>query len=567
MMTCRKPCAQAALRAGRTWHLTGFLTDEALSRELQTVAVPVAPNRRTAASASIATWLAHGRRPLVPVSAYARELDRCWPNTIRMYDAGSPGALEAAIRQAHANPESTLLEAGVKPGPTETEIAAAYRTHFAACAPRVVGAAGRFAVPENRWDLLPSRSPQSPAVSVVIPYYNAPRQLQLVLTGLRLQRYPTARMEIIVADDGSSQPPSTEAAGELRIRVVRQEDRGFRAAAARNLGAGVADGDVLLFLDGDTVPEPDYVCRMTRLPGLSPDALVVGRRRHADFSDWTPADLTGWLAGGATPPPELTEPRWLREGYRKSRNLLDVDDRSYRYVISAVLGLHRELFAEIGGFCEQFSSYGGEDWELAHRAYCAGALLAHERAAVAWHDGPEWAERDIGPGVDRERSKAAETLMLRRLLPDRAERGPGQWLPYPAVVVRLDAAAGTRRIRDAAATAFAAGTDCALWLAGPRASQVADELDDSRIRCGPTPPDVLARALTVVDLSEPAELTDLPRLLGAMAHGAQIRTPHGRLRSTRAIARGRRHAAAFGADVDAAEQVLFGRRDVSAQTC
>ena len=550
-----------ALRAGRGWRMTGFLPEVELGQHLRSVAVPVAPNRRATASASIATWLAHGRRPLVPVSAYTRELHERWPGALHLYDPDSPDALRRAIARASDEPASTILATQAKPGPSEAEVARSYRRHFEACAaPRVISVAtGRLTVTGNRWDLLAGYTPaDSPPVSVVIPYYNAPEQLRLVLHALTLQTSPASKLEVIVADDGSSHPPPLKAAGGLNIAVVRQEDRGFRAAAARNLGAQAASGEVLLFLDADTIPEPDYVLRMTRLPALSTDALVVGRRRHASFQGWKEDDLSDWFLHDGAQPSELTEPQWLRDGYRTSRDLLDVDARSYRYVISAVLGMHRDLFVEIGGFSPEFTSYGGEDWELAHRSYCAGALFSHEPAAVAWHDGPEWAER----AGDRESIKAAETLMLRRLLPDCVVRGPGQWLPYPAVVIRMGAAEPCR-IRKSAESAFAGQVDCGIWLTGPEAGRVAEQLQDSRISAHPVSLDVLQRCLFLVDLPGPTDLHGLPELLEIAASAGEVRTPQVRVRANRALSRARRQAAAFGGDVDTALQALFGRKDVS----
>ena len=193
-------------------------------------------------------------------------------------------------------------------------------------------------MPDNRWDLLADRArDEPPTVSVVVPYFEAQHQLDLVLTGLAAQTHPAARLEVVVADDGSGTPPDLGAAGPLAVQLVRQPDRGFRAAAARNLGAAAASGDVLLFLDGDTVPEPDYVDRLARLPGLAPDVLTVGRRRHADFTGWgADRSVAGWPGHGPGPT-ELPEPEWLRDGYAASRDLLDADERSYRYVISAVM--------------------------------------------------------------------------------------------------------------------------------------------------------------------------------------------------------------------------------------
>ena len=338
----------------------------------------------------------------------------------------------------------------------------------------------------------------------MVPYFEAQHQLDLVLTGLAAQTHPASRLEVVVADDGSGTPPDLGAAGPLAAQLVRQPDRGFRAAAARNLGASAASGDVLVFLDGDTVPEPAYVERLARLPGLAPDVLTVGRRRHADFTGWGADQVGRWLAGQGPGPTELTEPEWLRDGYAASRDLLDADERSYRYVISAVCALHRDLFVELGGFSEEFTAYGGEDWELAHRAWTAGAVFAHVPSAVAWHDGPDWALRAARDPA----AKNAETLALTRLLPDPVARGGGQWLPYPAVAVVLPDP-GPAAALATARWAFAGDTDCAVWLTGPTAEATAATLADPRIQAGPVPADVRARAQVVVDLAGPARLDGL----------------------------------------------------------
>ena len=147
---------------------------------------------------------------------------------------------------------------------------------------------GRTVVPDNRWDLIGDAAP-TPLVSVVIPYYNQPRQLALVLEALTAQTYPADRLEVVVADDGSSCSPDVTAwTSRLTITVVSQEDKGFRAAAARNLGVAASSGSVLCFLDADTVPTQDYIRRATRLPASAPDTLVVGRRKHADLSEVAP---------------------------------------------------------------------------------------------------------------------------------------------------------------------------------------------------------------------------------------------------------------------------------------
>ncbi|MCF6379766.1 glycosyltransferase [Nocardioides KLBMP 9356] len=232
-------------------------------------------------------------------------------------------------------------------------------------------------VRSNRWDLAPSDAPRR-TVSVVVAHYEQQEQLDRTLAALQRQTRPPD--EVVVADDGSRKPPRVPDG----VRLVRQEDDGFRAAAVRNLGVAASTGDVLVLLDADTTPEPDFVERMVALPESLPETLVVGRRRHADLSG------TG---------EELPEPEWLRRAYAETRDLLDADATGHRFVISAVLACTRWWYDEIGGFDESFRAYGGEDWELAHRSWTAGGLLAHRADAVAWHDGPDAGLRAPDPSA------------------------------------------------------------------------------------------------------------------------------------------------------------------------
>jgi len=269
-------------------------------------------------------------------------------------------------------------------------------------------------LPGNRWDLLEGVLPAvAPSVSVVVVHYDQQAELDRTLRALARQDHPADRTEVLVVDDGSPVPPRVPDG----VRLLRQEDRGFRVAAARNLGAAAATHDVLVFLDADTAPEPGYLRAISRLPALAPDCVAVGRRRHADLAG-APVDAPVERVG---PERELPEPAWLVDAYRRSRDLLDADDRSYRYVIGAVTACSRALFAEAGGFDEGFSSYGGEDWEWAYRAWLAGAVLAHVPEAVAWHDGPDWSGRDAASRA----AKNAEALRLAHLVPVPGSRPRG----------------------------------------------------------------------------------------------------------------------------------------------
>ena len=353
--------------------VTGFLPDAELAGWLRSVAVPLAPNPRVGASASIATWIGHGRRPLVPDSPYGRELAERAPGTITLYSGGTPGGLRAAIEAALAEPESTWLGSGVWPGPGLPDVAAAYARHFAGCRPAApirVGP-GRWTVPDNRWDLLAGLEPtEPPAVSVVVPYYQAQRSLDLVLTGLAAQSHPQSRLEVVWPTTGPPRRPTSVPAADFRSGGAAGRPRLPRRRAQPRRRIQRLDGDVLCFLDGDTIPEPGFLSDgFARLPALASRGAGGGptqARRPRRLGLRRPAR---WLRSEASIRSSWPSRMAARGIRHQSADLLRVDQRSYRYVISAVCGLSRDLFTELGGFSAEFTAYGGEDWELAHRAW------------------------------------------------------------------------------------------------------------------------------------------------------------------------------------------------------
>jgi GT2 family glycosyltransferase len=279
----------------------------------------------------------------------------------------------------------------------------------------------------NGWQQLDGvRATPARTVSVVVVHHDQHRQLTRTLTALRRQHFPRDRLEVIVVDDGSRRVPEVPDG----VRLLRQERHGARRAAARNRGARASGGEILCFLDADTAPEPDYIERLARLPSLTPEAVVVGRRRHArlDAVDLA-ADITA-----AGPANELPAPAWLHDGYVATRDLRDAGPRAFRYVISAVLGCTRWLFDELGGFDEEFVEYGGEDWEWAHRAWLSGAIFAHVPDAVAWHDGPDWGAREV---TDKRAQKNAEAMRLAQLITADGHRPLGLFGRRAQVVAEL----------------------------------------------------------------------------------------------------------------------------------
>lgn len=83
--------------------------------------------------------------------------------------------------------------------------------------------------------------------------------LERVLRALATQTAPRAAWELLLIDSASS-PPLTTASTErlgLACRIVRLDESGIQRARLRAIA--VATAPILLFLDDDNVPEPDFL--------------------------------------------------------------------------------------------------------------------------------------------------------------------------------------------------------------------------------------------------------------------------------------------------------------------
>ena len=111
---------------GRRFTVTGWIAQDELITRLRSPQIPLVGHERLSASGSIGSWLAAGRRPLVPDVAYVRELADRLPGSVLPYPPTPPG-LGTALARAYRDPASTWLDPGVELGPSTAEVRTAYR--------------------------------------------------------------------------------------------------------------------------------------------------------------------------------------------------------------------------------------------------------------------------------------------------------------------------------------------------------------------------------------------------------------------------------------------------------
>ncbi|MBY0458480.1 MAG: glycosyltransferase family 2 protein, partial [Gemmataceae bacterium] len=120
----------------------------------------------------------------------------------------------------------------------------------------------------------PPLADEKPLVTVAIAHYNLGAYLPDTLKTLAAQTYPN--LEVIVIDDGSTDPQSVVAFEALRATYpnwtfLRQENRGI--GATRNRCLELANGEFFVPVDADNLTRPDmvttFLTALRRNPGLS----------------------------------------------------------------------------------------------------------------------------------------------------------------------------------------------------------------------------------------------------------------------------------------------------------
>ncbi len=270
----------------------------------------------------------------------------------------------------------------------------------------------------------------APAVSLVIPAFQAERTLGAALSGALRQTW--SPLEVIVVDDGS-----TDRTGEIAaahgpgVRVVRQPNRGV--AAARNRGVAEATGELVAFCDADDVLFDEHIEAL-----VATQAAAGTRRALATANAW-------WLFPGGIHPGQTRHKGRFPRPAEQRRAILEQN------FVSTMSLFPRSLAAEIGPFDEALSH--AEDWDFWLRAVLAGHRVVHQARPLAlyrWHAAGLTADRDrMDEGARAVLAKAATRADLtpaERGYVERRLAGPG---PHE-LARRGDACLRAGRYRDAA---------------------------------------------------------------------------------------------------------------------
>lgn len=202
-----------------------------------------------------------------------------------------------------------------------------------------------------------------PAVSVIIPAYNAERTLDACLTAVCSQQLAEGDFEVILVDDASTDG-TVLIAQRHGVRVLAVDHGG--PASARNQGAAVATGDFLVFTDADCAPLPGWLEAMVR--PLRGGEVVGSKGRYATQQRSLTARFTQ----------VEFEEKYERLAHHRYIDFIDTYAAAYR----------RDVFLANGGFDTIFPTPSAEDQELSFRLAEQGHKMVFAPDAVVLHIHP-----------------------------------------------------------------------------------------------------------------------------------------------------------------------------------
>jgi glycosyltransferase involved in cell wall biosynthesis len=161
-------------------------------------------------------------------------------------------------------------------------------------------------------------------ISFIIPAYNEEALIGVTLRELQAGAASLGGpVEVIVADDGSTDRTAA-IAREFGARVVHINAR--HIAAARNAGARAARGDLLVFVDADTVVPRDVLHAAVNAYGAGAAGGGAGVRQDTDDPKWgqVALSITSWIM------------------------------RKARWAAGCFVFVRRDVFERVGGFDERY---------------------------------------------------------------------------------------------------------------------------------------------------------------------------------------------------------------------
>jgi GT2 family glycosyltransferase len=233
-------------------------------------------------------------------------------------------------------------------------------------------------------------------VAIVIACRDGQEKLNLVLASLAAQSYPARLISTYIIDDGSEIPlvlPKIKPRGTTIIKYKNSQGHWGKTAATNDVTARLKE-DVIWFIDGDMVFDPDHLAHHMKWHHESDDYAVLGWKRFVQSWSYSPANLSQSLLKGDFL--ELHDESWGKdlweERVERTNDLVKPALDGYRAFVGATFSLRNSQWKRLGGYNRELIT--GEDIELGWRIFTSGMRTVVDRQAHSWHLGYSTVEQN-----------------------------------------------------------------------------------------------------------------------------------------------------------------------------
>ena len=211
-----------------------------------------------------------------------------------------------------------------------------------------------------------------PSVSIIVPVKNEEKVIGRLLKALLNLNYPSAKKEIIIVNDESS-----DRTGELCVQYASQckeirlfnRSKSSTKAAALNFGVSHAQGEIVVTFDADSVPEPDALLKAVDYFDDPKVAAVQGRICSINVDENM---LTKFLS---------YEGAVQYEAYLRGKDRLNL----FVALAGTCQFIRRGVLQEIGGWNEKNFS---EDLDLSLRLIDRDYVIKYVSDVRTWEESP-----------------------------------------------------------------------------------------------------------------------------------------------------------------------------------
>ncbi len=213
----------------------------------------------------------------------------------------------------------------------------------------------------------------APFFSVLIPNYNGVRHLPDLFAGLSSQSFTD--FELIFADDASSDDSVAWVQANARQARILSGGENCGFVSTVNSAARASRGRVIVLLNNDTQPTPDFLAELAKTVCAQPRAGIVAAKLLL-FEERDRIHTAGDLMG--------------RDGIPRNRGVWATDSGQFDNSedvfggCGGAMAVRRELWEALDGFDEEFWMYV-EDVDFSFRAQLLGWHAAFAPAARVFH--------------------------------------------------------------------------------------------------------------------------------------------------------------------------------------